>query len=384
MRQYTVKNLLQLIKHYASVAVDLSLYTLASGDKTVAVETLKIERKVDEYVKELIAKISLAVRSPEQTHLAVSVAEVGRALDKITDAAGDLAGLVLRGYPIHEYISSVVNCCDEIILLLHVNKPVKEFSPIVDLLIVKRGESYLVAPELTSVEEGDILVARGPHEEIADLAKEVGDTHSLKTLGLGSLSAALAGDDLALRILRIKNLARQMLDLAFHSLIYGDPRIAGLIREMEDSVDTLFHEILEYSYVASNPGYAKEFVSIAIFASAMETIADAAVQMSEIVRREGYLPFIGKALEEAEEAYLKIRATDKVSGKRLLDLSLPDRGVIVIALEKKGSWIIPVSPDYTIEEGDVLLVKYFKPEGEESEEKIEKILEDLGFEILED
>ncbi len=384
MKQYTVKSLLQLIKQYASIAVDLALYTIASGDKMSALETLKIERKVDEYVQEIIAKVSLAVRGPEQAHIAVSVAEVGRALDKITDAAGDLAGLILRGYPVHEYIRSVVNCCDEIILMLHVKRPIKEFSPIVDLLIVKRGETYLVGPEFTSLEAGDILIARGPHEEVADLAREVGDIQALRNIGLGDLSTALAGDDLAVRILRIKNLARQMLDLAFHALIYGDPRLSNLIRDMEDSVDTLFHEILEYSYAASNPNYAKEFVSIAIFASAMETLADAAVQMGEIVRREGYLSFIGEALEEAEEAYLKIRATEKLSGKRLLDLELPDKGIMVIALEKKGSWIIPVSHDHILEEDDVLLVKYFKPEGEESEEKIESLLEKIGFEILED
>ncbi len=381
----TVKELLKLITHYASVAVDLALYSITAEDKTVAVEALKIESKVDEYVRELISRVALAVRNPDEAGLAVGVAEVGRALDKVTDAAGDLAGLVLRGYPIHEYVKNAVNCCGDIVILIKSGRKLRELPSIVDLLLIKRGETYLLAPETESLEKGDLVIARGTREEIADLARELGDHRAIKSLERTPESEALADEELAGRLVKIKFLARQSLDLAFHSLIYGDPSLANLVREMEDTVDSLYHEILEYSYVAANPSNAREMISVAIFDSSMESIADAAAQMASIVKRlDEYSIFISEALEEAEEIYLRLRATEKVAGKTIGELGLADKGISVIALGRKGAWILPVRPDHVLEDDDILLVKYFKPVDAGDEEELMRELEELGFEIVED
>lgn len=381
----TVKELLKLIRHYSSVAIDMALYALYSGDKSIALETLKIERKVDDYVRELISRVSLAIRDPDDAGLAVGIAEVGRALDKVTDAAGDLAGLVLRGYPVHDYIRHIINCCGDLVLLLHSKKSLRDLPSIVDLLLVKRGETYLVAPELTKIEKGDLVVVRGTFDEIQELARAVGDTDAVESIRASTVTNNIPGEELASRLLRIKTLARLALDLAFHSIIYGDQSVASLVGEMEDTVDSLYHEILEYSYYESNPSIAREMVSIAIFDTAMETIADAAMQLSNIVKRiDEYSILISEALEEAEEVYLKLRVTGKLDGKRLGDLGLADLGLSVIAIGKNGGWIVPVTPDRVLEEGDIVLAKYYRPENEDKEERIEDILEQMGFEIEED
>ncbi len=384
-RSRTVKDLLKHIKHYASVAVDLAFYSLVSEDAESAVEILKIENEIDRTFEELMAKVAVAVRSPDDADIAVAVANLGRSLDKVSDAAGDLAGLVLRKYPIHPYVKAAVNCCSEIVALLRARKGVRDIPGIVDLLVVRRGESYMLAPSLNTVEKGDVLVVRGMMEEIKELANLLGDSEgATRLVDREGLIVMEAGDELAESVVRIKMLARSAIDLAFHSLVYGDPSLTDIIRNIEDDVDTLYHKILESSYAASSPQSARELVSISIFASAMEQLADASIQMARIVEEEGYLSFVGEAIEESEEAYLRVQVTDKAAGRKISDYDFADMGINIIALGRRGSWIIPVRQDYTLKEGDILLLKYFKPKGEESEERVESLLEQLGFEVLEE
>ncbi|MCE4628339.1 MAG: hypothetical protein F7C34_04235 [Desulfurococcales archaeon] len=382
---YTVKDYLKLLKHYSSVAVDLALYSLLSEDREAALEVLKVESQIDNIYEELVAKVSIAVRSPDDANIAVAIANIGRALDKVSDAAGDLAGLILRGYPVHDYVKAAVNCCNEIVALLKAKRRVKDIPAIIDLLVVRRGDSYILAPSFHSLEKGDMLVVRGLAEEIEELAGLVGDEEGAKRLSKTSyISVARAGDDLAEGIIRIKSLARSVLDLAFHVLVYGDRSLVSIITELEDEVDYLFHNVLEKSYAASQAGIAREMVSVAVFASTMEQLADSAVQMTRAVEKSGHLTLVEEALEEEEEAFLRVRATSRVAGKTIGELGLSDMGINVIAIGRGGSWIIPVRPDYTLEEGDILLLKYYKPKGEASEERIETQLERMGFEVLEE
>jgi len=379
----SVRDLLGLAKHYSSIAVDLALYSLASGSKIAALEALKIEDQLDRIVKDLVAAVSLAVRSPDDAGLAIVVDEIARGFDKVTDAAGDMAGLVIRGYPIHPYVRAAVNCCGDAVMLARAARKIDRLPGLVDILLVKRGDAYILAPEDRSIEEGDLVVIRGTPEEVAEAAATISGEHGdpLEEARV-ALDAARAGDELAEKLIRLRWLARGMLDLALHALIYADSSVAGFVEELEDSADQLYHEVLELSYAASVPGSAKEMAGLAVFAGALEYLADASVMLARTAAYkldDDYLEVIGEALEEAEEGYVKLRVTSKASGFRLADLGLAELGVSVLALGRGGRWIAPVRPDYTLKEGDILLVKYYRPEGSASDETILVALEDKGL-----
>ncbi len=383
----SVRDLVKQAKYYSSIAVDLALYSLASGSRVAALEALRIERIVDGIVGDLIARASLAVRSPDESGLAVSIAGVAMAFDKITDAAGDLAGLVIRGYPVHDYVRGAVNCCGEVIRLIRSSRDMESIEANVDVLLVRRGDTYHLAPETRGIREGDLVVVRGTPEEVAEVARLLEEPGERAPFREPALLAALAGDELASSLIKMRTLARHMLDLSFHALIYSDASLARLVPELEDEVDTLYHEVLEDSYAASHPSLAREMVSIAIFADAVETLADAATIIARIAsdkRLEEYSEFLGEAVEEAEEGYARLEATEALDGVPLASLRLPRQGVTVLAVKNGDRWIVPVPQDYRLRRGDIVLVKYYKEAGEEEDEEVLSALERAGFRVLEE
>ncbi len=387
----SVRELLSKAKHYSSIAVDLALYSLASGSRVAAMEALKIEDQLDRIVKDLVAVVSIAVRSPEDAPLAVIVDEIARGFDKVTDAAGDLAGLIMRGYPIHPYIRAAVSCCGDAVMLVKAEKSIRSLPEIVDILLVKRGDLYILAPEDRTIEAGDLVVLRGTPEEVADAAKRItGQSYDPLTEYRKASMAASGGDELAEKLIHLRWLSREMLDLALHSIIYVDRSVANFVMELEDTADQIYHEILELSYAASSPGSAKEYAGIAVFASSMEYLADASTMLARVVASnlaeadEYYVEIIGEALEEAEEGYVKLLVSERLDGRRVGELDLADMGVSVLALGRGGRWIAPVRPDFTLRKGDLLLAKYYRPEGAESDRIILSKLSTLGLIPLEE
>ncbi|MEB3780451.1 MAG: hypothetical protein GSR85_09545 [Desulfurococcales archaeon] len=382
----TVRDILIKLRRYASIAVDLSLYSIAFNDKTAAMETLRLEDRIDHYYRDLLAKTSIAIRSPDQAKLALGIYEVAHSLDIISDSAGDLASIVIMEYPVHEYIRAVANCCGELVVLVKSHKSLRELPSMVDILLIKRGDSYILAPSRARVEDGDSIVVRGSVDAVLEVANLLGDDSIMRIIDevKPTITMGWVGDDLASSLLRLKSLTRQMLDLAFHALIYNDESLAKIVADMEDTVDQVYYEALYHTYSASTPQSAREMVSLSIFIKSLEAIGDAAARLSLSVLRGYNSSLIEEVLEEQEEVYLKLRATSKASGRKLSSLNLEDLGLITVALGRDGSWIIPVDPEHSIYEGDIILVKYYKPERLDSEKSLISKIKSLGLEPFEE
>ena len=374
-----VFDVLLRISHYASIAVDLALYAIAFRDSRASREVLRIEDTIDSDVSKIVAGTAVAVRAPSQAKIAVGVVALASALDKISDAAGDLAGLVLRGIPIHKFVAASSVCCGEAVALVKVRRKPEEQPSLIDILLIRRSGSYILSPQWSDVREGDTIVVRGPLEEVEELARKVGySIYSQLSTGTAALVSAVAGDDLSASILQIKSLARLMLDLSFHSLLYNDLWAAREVLRLEDEVDSLYYKALGYAFAAGNPAAADEMVSIAVFLSAMESLADAAASIANLVAEGRVSELLVETVEEAEEAYIKVEATRRLEGRKLGDLDLEGIGVIPVAVKGKLAVVLPVPRDYILHSGDILIVKYYKNE----EDEVEKQLEDMGFRII--
>lgn len=362
MRGYgeSIRDILIRLRYYASIAPDLSLYSLAFHDTEIAREVLRIEDEVDELYKRLIARMIVALRSLDEAPVATGLMAVSSALDTITDASADIATLVFKGYPAHPYITAII-CHGEAVYPIRSNKGISKLPARVDILAVKRGGRYEVAPVTESIMEGDLLVVRGPIDEVVQLAEALESPIPIVKCGVELQVQAMGGDPLASTLLALKSTSRVMVDLAFYSLLNNDVEIAETVAEMEEYSDRLYHELLEYIVSSSYPGRARDMVSLLVLSKSLEELSDAAMRIANTVRFGQNAPVLAIAVREGEEAYVRVRVeVDDIITLESLDLE--DKGFIPLALYKPKvrDWITRLTPTTPIERGDELILKYYR------------------------
>ena len=371
------------IMKYTSIAVDLALYSIAFSDKEAALEVLKLESHIDEDIYKLISKLLLAVRSPSQSPIALGTIRLATALDTASDAAGDLAGMVLKDIPAHRLIRAAVNCCEEVVSLIKLKRPIASQPAIIDVLLAKRENNYLLGPEWDDMKVGDTIIVRGPLEEVEDLAMEAGyDLRFQLKTSAPIVAAAIAGDELSSSILHLKSAARLTLDLAFHALISNDKDLAKEVFKLEDEIDDLYIDVLKKTYGAANPPLAEEYVSLSIFATSMESLGDAAAMIARLIVEGENSDFIALVSGKSEEVFLKLEIGAKVEGRHLASIPLQDLGLIPVAIRRSGLLILPIPLNVELKRGDELIVKYYRPSERGMKEKLERILESMGFRVM--
>ncbi|MEN2999648.1 MAG: PhoU domain-containing protein [Acidilobaceae archaeon] len=364
LRRATLRDILVGLRLYSSVSIDLAMYTLAFGDKQAALEVLRIEEDIDELYKEVIAKLILAFRDRSREPEAIGLVDLASALDTISDAAGDLATVTLRGYQPHPYVTSAL-CHGESVGLIRSRRESQGVPARVDVLLLRRGENYEIAPPSAKISPGDILVVRGPLEEVAELSRALGEEgYAGEKCAVEARVQAAAGDQLAAALLSLKALSRSMLDLAFYSLLNNDASIAETVWEMKEYANKAYFELLELTLNSSYPGRAHEMTSLLAFAKSMEEISDAAVRIANVVRNRHYSPVLSQVVREGEEAYVRVRLLRPYRSPS--EMGLEDRGFIPVALRRAGDWRAPV-PNAPLEEGDELILKFYRTGGEAEE-----------------
>ncbi len=348
----TVKGLLRKLKRDAVLLVDLALYSLAYGDKGAALEALKLESSIDRGFKELVATVSLAVRSPDQASIAEAAVEIAAALDEATNASGDMALLVVNGYPASDYVTSASLCCGEAIAPVKASGDL-QLPPHIDVVMLRRNGVTMLAPRINRLRPGDEAVVKGSPEVVMELSSPPPGKPSMYAAEL-----MLAGDDVLHGLAEAKVLARSGFDAALHSLVTHDKGLARAVLEMEEQVDSLFYGLLEDLIGVLPPTGAKETLSTLIFAMAMEALADAAARIAGLVVEEEWIAvsFVGETVEGGEEAYLLLEYDGGEA--RMNALGLGELGLITVASRKSGRWVIPFRDDI-LRKGDLLLVKSY-------------------------
>jgi len=347
-----VKNILRSLRREATLLVDLAVYSLVYGDREAALEALKLESSIDRGFKELVATVSLAVRSPSQASIAEAAVEIAAALDEASNASGDLALLVINGYPASDYVASAALCCGEAVAPVKASRPLR-LPPHVDVVLLRRGGVSILAPRVSQLQPGEEAVVRGSPEAVMELAEPPPGKPPIQAAEM-----MLAGDDVLRGLAEAKVLARSGFDAALHSLVRHDVGLARSVLEMEEQVDSLFYGLLEGVLGLLPPSGAREALSTLLFAMMVEALADAAARIAGLVVEEeaAALSFVGEAAEDEEETFLLLKYE---GGPRSLEaLRLGELGLIVVALRKRGKWVIPFR-DTPVEAGDTLLVKSY-------------------------
>lgn len=180
----SVKEIFIEMKNIVELMVDLAYTAILFGDKEIAEEVLDLEERMDLLNYHLMTHAVLAARNPKEAEQITSVLQMANSIEDISNAAGDLAKMVLEGVELHPVITEAIMESEEVIAKV----PVSADSVIVGktlgeldlatntgvwIIAVKRGKRWIFAPDKDfKIKPGDILIGRGTHTSVEHL-KEI-------------------------------------------------------------------------------------------------------------------------------------------------------------------------------------------------------------------
>lgn len=159
------------MKDCSELMIDLAYSAVLFDDKKLAEEVLKLERRIDHLRDRLNVKVMLAVRDADDAEMGLGMANAAIAADKISDAAADVAYLVLRGIPLHKTVRGAVEKAEERVGRIKVSgrsvlvgKYVKDIHSLigVDVIAISVADRWIINPE-EGVRLGPdyVLIVRG-------------------------------------------------------------------------------------------------------------------------------------------------------------------------------------------------------------------------------
>ncbi|MCW3982018.1 MAG: potassium channel protein [Candidatus Bathyarchaeota archaeon] len=176
-----VRDLLIEIKDYSELMIDLAYSAALFDSKELAREVLELEERVDTLAYLLNMNVMIAVRDAQDAESLVGVSAVTSAADKISDAAADIASLVIQNIGIHPLVREAFEKTEERLRRIMV----KQTSMLagstlenlelaarmgVDIIAIRRKRRWLINPEKTEkIEEDDVLIVRGAPHGVVEL-----------------------------------------------------------------------------------------------------------------------------------------------------------------------------------------------------------------------
>ena len=376
----SVKEVLAEMKDTAELLIDLSYSAVLNGSDEIAREVLELEGRMD--ILQLQGRMSLlmAARSPEDAEQLAPVLGVMGAAEKISNAAGDIAKIVLEDIGMPEAIRTALPEAIEVL----VRASVEEDSPyagrtLLDInmetetgvrVIAIRRESatgkrrWLMNPGPDSrLEPNDSLLLRGPLDGISAVYEAATgapyDPPEPVESSIEDLERAI--DSITL----MKDMSELAVDLAYGAVLFDSEGVAEEVKELEAEVDALQSRFEAWTLRAAgrveDPVRLRGLVHLA---SATEVISDAALEISEgVLRGIDAHPVVAAAVEESDEVIVRLSVASDAQlagttlGERMVKTETGMRVIAVRRGESGEEWVVQPGPETELRGGDVIIAK---------------------------
>jgi uncharacterized protein with PhoU and TrkA domain len=397
----SVVEVLSEMKDTAELLIDLSFSAVLNGNDDIAREVLDLEARMD--VLQMQARMSLlmAARSPEDAEQLAPVLGVVGAAEKISDAAGDIAKVVIEDIGLPDAMRAALPEAVETLVRAEVgtesalagrtlNEVNMETETGVRVIAIHRGtveqsstsnqnashsddDDWITNPDReTFLEAGDTVLLRGPETGIADVyERATGETYEPPEPpepGIEDLERAVDS------IVLMKNISELAVDLAYGSVLFDSAEVAEEVVELEAEVDALQSRFEAWTLRAAarvdDPISLRGLVHLA---NATEVISDAAVEISEgVLRGLGTHPVVEQAVQASDEIIVResVAPGSEFDGVTLGDREVKtETGMRVIAVrrstgavegdadERNDDWVIQPGPETELRAGDVFIAK---------------------------
>ena len=365
---HTVKGLLAEIKDSSELMVDLAYAAVYFADEDLAKEVGRLEDRMFEHLRTLRKLAILAARSPEDAEHMAGVLEIASAVEKIADAADDIARVVSSGLGILDDLRQDLRHADEIVARVKasegaqaVGQSLRELTMPTEMgmwvIAVRRGGAWNFDPGPDYVvATGDALLVKGPQDGV-NLAREL--------MGMKAIEHAAPEDGLVLSdldravdlLVEMKNSAEVAVGLAYSALLFNDPSLAAEVSNLEARSDAIHDELeswlLRSAQEARNPDDLRGLIHLA---HASEMIFDSAREMTRLVELgEELHPVVAAALVESDEFGHEavVGAGSPADGKSIKELSIEtETGMFVLAVQRGRRWTYRPKPRFVLQAAD--------------------------------
>ncbi|WP_123537084.1 potassium channel family protein [Halosimplex salinum] len=372
----SVKELLGEMKDIAELLIDLSYSSVLFDSRALAEEVLELESEMD--VLQLKARMSLVMagRSPEEAEQLAPIFGIVGAAEKISDAAGDIAKVVLEdiGLPtaLRSSLPDPVEALARAELAADSAYADRTLADInletetgVRVLAIRRSDEWVLNPDRETVlRADDVLLCRGPDDGIAGVYEtatgEPFERPAVSESDIADLDRAVE------TVVLMKNVSELAVDLAYGSVLFDDPELAREVSELEVEVDALKSRFEAWALRAAaeveDPVTIRGLLHIA---ASTEVISDAALEISEgVLRGLGSHPVVQAAVEASDEVLVSVPVA---AGSDLADTTIREQelrtttGMLVIAIRRESAgetdWLLTPDPGTTLRAGDTLIAK---------------------------
>jgi uncharacterized protein with PhoU and TrkA domain len=158
-----------------------------------------------------------------------------------------------------------------------------------------------------------------------------------------------------------------MIDLAYSSLLLNSRALAEEVEALENHMDDL-HTDFELLVLSSGftPEESKDFLGLIRLGVVTEEIADAAMEIADVVLRGlDPHPILRLVIEEAEETVTRVTVseTSPLVGKKIREAQIQEETGMWVLVIRRNKWWLRPRPDTVIKAGDILIASGYA-EGE--------------------
>ena len=383
-RPVPIRELLTEMKNIVELQIDLAYSAVIFQNEQIAEEVLKLEEINHNLTFQAEMNTMLAVRDAEDARSLEHVIRIAYMTDKISDAAADIANIIIRDMGLHPSLRKIIQVTKEPLLKVEVSKKSMFVNKTIgeskirtktgsDIIAIRRGKEnrWIYDPgKSTKIKATDILIARGPlaGNEMLTILCGDGKVTRDKPAVQEQVHDTSDIDERELEVLKntekilseLTNKSESMVGLAFSALLFNNYDLAEDVIEMEMEVDKLYKEFEEAILVtAKYIDKPKNLTGMLTLGVSGENISDAAANIAEIVLHGLPIhPVFEMAIAEADETItrVQIEADSYMANKKFKDLNLPiETGMRVLAIKRNYDWIYNPRKECKVMPGDILI-----------------------------
>jgi uncharacterized protein with PhoU and TrkA domain len=368
-----LKDLLIEMKNTSELMVDLAYSAMVYDDEDIAEEVLNLEEKLDTLDYHMKIAAMLSARRVEEAEEMSGVLQVARASGNISNAAGDIAKIVLLEMGIPMELKLALREAEETIA----RATVSEDSPIAGrtledieldtetgmwIIAIRRQDEWIYNPNhATRIREDDVLFARG-HDEGVPIFMEKATNRKYLPREVQHERFLIDLERAVDIIVEMKNMSELSVGLAYSALLFDNKDIALEVKALEGELDAMKNELQHWVLeTAKHVPDVNQLRGLLHLAHATESISDAAYTIADTVLRGIELhPVVTLAIRQSDEVITKlvVQTCSPIVGKTFGQLKLEtETGMYMMAIKRGDKWVYRPNKRTVIQGGDILITR---------------------------